>query len=214
MSSRGRSHSLRRDGGFTLLEMLIAMAVFAIMSVVAYGGLRAVLTADQVTQVHAQRLADLQVTLSVLERDLAQVVQLAVRDEFGDRLPPLRLRAGGDAKMLELVRAGAGGDQRLRRTAWLITDRGLERQLWPGVDIVDAESARVQPFGELVAEDQLLGIDSGFALVVRTEAGLERIDSWPPADVDPASVELPMAVEIVLDLPEYGVIRRMMAVGM
>ncbi len=200
--------------GFTLLEMLIAMAVFAIMSVVAYGGLRAVLAADQVTQVHARRLADLQVTLSVLERDLAQVVAVAVRDEFGDRMPPLRLRAGGDAKLLELVRAGAGGDQRLRRTAWLITDRGLERQLWPGVDIVDAESTRVQPFGELVAEDELLGMESGFALVVRTEAGLERVDSWPAANADAASVELPMAIEIVLDLPEYGVIRRMMAVGM
>lgn len=202
------------ERGFTLLEMLIAMAVFAIMSVVAYGGLRAVLTADQVTQVHAQRLADLQVTLSVLERDLAQVVAVAVRDEYGDRLPSLRLRAGGDAKRLELVRAGAGGGQRLRRTAWLITDRGLERQLWPGVDIVDAESARVQPFGELVAEDELLGTESGFALVVRTRAGLERIDAWPAADADPAAAELPLAVEIVLDLPEYGIIRRMMAVGL
>ncbi|MBL4833563.1 MAG: type II secretion system minor pseudopilin GspJ [Pseudomonas sp.] len=204
----------RLQGGFTLLEVLVAMAVFAIMSVVAYGGLRAVLTADSVTQIHAQRLADLQVTLSVLERDLAQVVAITVRDEFGDRLPPLRLRAGGESKMLELVRAGAGGDQRLRRTAWLITDRGLERQLWPGVDIVDTETVRVQPFGDLVAEDQLLGIESGFALVVRTEAGLERVDSWPAADADTASAELPMAVEIVLDVPEYGIIRRLMAVGM
>jgi|TARA_R110001592_G_scaffold310481_2_gene585071 general secretion pathway protein J len=202
-----------RERGFTLLEMLIAMAVFAIMSVVAYGGLRAVLTADQVTQVHAQRLADLQVTLSVLERDLAQVVSIAVRDEYADRLPSLRLRAGGDAKLLELVRAGAGGDQRLRRTAWLITDRGLERQLWPGVDIVDADSARVQPFGELVAEDELLGTESGFALVVRTQAGLERIDTWPAADADPTTAQLPLAVEIVLDLPGYGIIRRMMTVG-
>ena len=202
-----------RERGFTVLEMLIAMAVFAIMSVVAYGGLRAVLTADQVTQVHAQRLADLQVTLSVLERDLAQVVSIAVRDEYADRLPSLRLRAGGDAKLLELVRAGAGGDQRLRRTAWLITDRGLERQLWPGVDIVDTDSARVQPFGELVAEDELLGTESGFALVVRTQAGLERIDTWPAADADPTTAQLPLAVEIVLDLPGYGIIRRMMTVG-
>ncbi|NLC01615.1 MAG: type II secretion system minor pseudopilin GspJ, partial [Pseudomonas formosensis] len=71
----------KRQGGFTLLEMLIAMAVFAVMSMVAYQGLRAVLDADHITREQAQRLADLQVTLSVLERDLAQVVDVRVRDE-------------------------------------------------------------------------------------------------------------------------------------
>src|SRR5690606_22350959 len=80
----------KRQGGFTLMEMLIAMAVFAVMSMVAYQGLRAVLDADHITREQAQRLADLQVTLSVLERDLAQVVDVRVRDEFGDPLPPLR----------------------------------------------------------------------------------------------------------------------------
>jgi general secretion pathway protein J len=72
-----RDYSAGKARGFTLLEMLVAMAVFAIMSVVAYGGLRAVLSADQVTQEHARRLADLQVTLSVLERDLAQIVDIS-----------------------------------------------------------------------------------------------------------------------------------------
>ncbi|PKM30164.1 MAG: type II secretion system protein GspJ [Gammaproteobacteria bacterium HGW-Gammaproteobacteria-11] len=205
----------RSQGGFTLLELLVAMAVFAMMSVMAYSGLRAVLTADEVTQRHAQRLADLQVTLSVLERDLAQVVELAVRDEFGDRMPSLRLRAGGDAKLLELVRAGAGGDQRLRRTAWLITEQGLQRQLWPGVDIADSESARVQPFGTLVEADEAMGLESGFAVIVRLEDGsLDRLDSWPPVNTDALSATLPLAVEVTLELPGYGEIRRLMAVGL
>src|SRR5690606_4065795 len=173
------------EGRFTLLEMLIAMAVFAVMSLVAYQGLRAVLNADHVTREQAQRLADLQVTLSVLERDLAQVVDVTVRDEFGDPLPPLRLRPGADEHLLELVRAGAGGDQRLRRSAWQITDRGLERRLWPGVDIVDAESMRVRPFAELADEERLLGADSGFVFIVRTPSGLERVDAWPLPDADP-----------------------------
>jgi len=73
------------------------MAVIAIMSVVAYGGLRAVLSADQVTQEHARRLADLQVTLSGLERDLAakivDIIQCA--NEFGDRMPPRVCALGG-----------------------------------------------------------------------------------------------------------------------
>lgn len=210
-SQRSKGFRIR---GFTLLEVLVAMAVFAVMSVVAYGGLRSVLTADQVTQEHARRLADLQVTLSVLERDLAQVVNISVRDEYGDRMPSLRLRGGGDSRLLELVRAGAGGDQRLRRSAWLITDRGLERQLWPGVDIVDGETARVQPFGTLVGEDELMGVETGFAFIVRTASGLDRVESWPPADSEAGSTQLPLAVEVVLELPGYGQIRRLMAVGL
>lgn len=204
----------RRQGGFTLLEMLIAMAVFAIMSLVAYQGLRAVLSADHVTREQAQRLADLQVTLSVLERDLAQVVDVRVRDEFGDPLPPVRLHAGGEHQLLELVRAGAGGEQRLRRTAWQITERGLERRLWPGVDIVDVESMRVRRFADLVAEHEKLGVDSRFQFIVRTPAGLDRLDAWPPANADTESSGLPVAVELVLDIPGLGEIRRLLAVGL
>ncbi len=205
---------MRRQQGFTLLELLVAMAVFAIMSVVAYQGLRSVLQVNEVSREHAQVLADLQVSLSVLERDLSQLVDIRVRDEFGDRLPPLRLVPGSDDyPLLELVRAGAGGTERLRRTAWRLTERGLERDLWPGVDIADADSRRMQPFAELVGEDEQLGVDSSFHFIVRGASGLERVDSWPPADLDPQSSQLPLAVEVVLELPRLGQIRRLIAVG-
>lgn len=207
-------HARRRGHGFTLLEMLIAMAVFAVMSLVAYQGLRAVLTADHVTREQARRLADLQVTLSVLERDLAQVVGVTVRDEFGDPLPPVRLRAGGEHQLLELVRAGAGGEHRLRRTAWQITERGLERRLWPGVDIVDADSMRVRRFADLVDEHQQLGMDSRFQFIVRTPSGLDRVDAWPPVDTESEGGGLPVAIELVLDIPGLGEIRRLLAVGL
>ena len=116
--------------------------------------------------------------------------------------------------MLELVRAGAGGEQRLRRTAWQITERGLERRLWPGVDIVDVDSMRVLPFAELVDEQQQLGMESAFHFIVRTPSGLDRVDAWPLPDADPEASGLPMAVELVLDIPGLGEIRRLMAVGL
>jgi len=202
-----------RSSGFTLLELLIAMAVFAIMSVVAYSGLRAVLDADHITRASSGQLADLQVSLSVLERDLAEMVDIQVRDEFGDRLPPLRLLAGNEQPLLEIVRGGAGGDQRLRRIAWRLTQTGLERELWPGVDITDPEQRRVQPFAELVGEDEQLGVETAIAFVVRGRSGLERVNSWPPEGLDPSSSQLPLAVELVLDVPRLGLIRRLIPVG-
>tara|TARA_R100000935_G_scaffold49124_1_gene74192 strand:- start:107 stop:733 length:627 start_codon:yes stop_codon:yes gene_type:complete len=203
----------QQSRGFTLLELLIAMAVFAIMSVVAYSGLRAVLDADHVTRASSSQLADLQVSLSVLERDLAQMVDIQVRDEFGDRLPPLRLLAGTEQPLLEIVRAGSGGDQRLRRTAWRLTEAGLERELWPGVDITDAEQRRIQPFADLVEEGERLGVETGFAFVVRGPSGLERVNNWPPEGLDPSSSQLPLAVELVLDVPRLGLVRRLIPVG-
>lgn len=203
----------RQSRGFTLLELLIAMAVFAIMSVVAYSGLRAVLDADHITRASSSQLADLQVSLSVLERDLAEMVDIQVRDEFGDRLPPLRLLASTEQPLLEIVRGGAGGDQRLRRTAWRLTQTGLERELWPGVDITDREEMRIQPFADLVEEDETLGVETAFAFVVRGPSGLERVNSWPPEGLDPSSSQLPLAVELVLDVPRLGLIRRLIPVG-
>ncbi|SDU16934.1 type II secretion system minor pseudopilin GspJ [Halopseudomonas salegens] len=203
----------RNQAGFTLLEILVALAVFAVMSIMAHQGLRAILDADHITRGQSQRLADLQVTLSVLERDLAQVISSSTRDEYGDRLPPLRLRPGSDAVRLELVRSGAGGSERLRRTAWVLHERGLERELWPGVDVVDPESKRLQRFADLVDEDEQLGINSSFYFLVRTDSGIERVDSWPPADGSD-SARLPLAIELVLDLPQLGEVRRLMAVGL
>ena len=47
-------------GGFTLIEVLVAMAIFAVISVVAYSGLQSVVAAKGRADAAAARLADLQ----------------------------------------------------------------------------------------------------------------------------------------------------------
>src|SRR5690606_41842520 len=73
---------------------------------------------------------------------------------------------------------------------------------------------RVRPFADLVAEDQRLGMDSACHFIARTQAGLDRVDAWPPADADPEAGGLPLAGERVLDIPGLGGIRRLVAVGL
>ena len=49
--------------GFTLLELLVALAIFAIIAIMAYSGLSVILTTHLQTNQHANQLANLQKTL-------------------------------------------------------------------------------------------------------------------------------------------------------
>ncbi len=51
---------MQRQAGFTLLELLVALSIFALISAMAYGGLQSVMTTQQHTAKAAQHLADLQ----------------------------------------------------------------------------------------------------------------------------------------------------------
>ena len=97
-----------RPRGFTLLELLIALAIFSLIAVMAYGGLATVLEQNLVSEESAVRLAALQKTYLVLQRDIEQVVPRPIRNEFGDRdaalvEAPLRSR-NGQARRFEARR--------------------------------------------------------------------------------------------------------------
>ncbi|WP_018175222.1 MULTISPECIES: type II secretion system minor pseudopilin GspJ [unclassified Thioalkalivibrio] len=205
--------------GFTLLELLVAVAVFATVGVLAIGGLRAVLVADHATQEQSQRLTELQVTLAVLERDLRHSIELRPRDGYGDRLPPLRYSSVTEPRQLELVRAGNGEHDRLARVAWRITERGLERVTWPALDGALAESEQVHLFmtpkvrdkGPYSARREETR-DPDQELQIRFEfvdgQTQDVADSWPPLD---ASGRRPTQVIVSLVVPGLGLIERRIA---
>ncbi|BDM62647.1 type II secretion system protein GspJ [Shewanella sp. NFH-SH190041] len=75
--------------GFTLLEMLIAIAIFAMLGLAANAVLQTVMTNDEVTKQFAARLKALQQGVGIMQRDLGQMV---------GRTP--RLLEGGRSKAL------------------------------------------------------------------------------------------------------------------
>ncbi|WP_017903701.1 type II secretion system minor pseudopilin GspJ [Pseudomonas asplenii] len=78
---------MTRQSGFTLLELVIALAIFSLLSLGSWRLYEGLLRVQEQVSAHEQALRSLQRALSVLERDL---MQLAVSTEA----PALRLRQG------------------------------------------------------------------------------------------------------------------------
>ncbi|HCL76939.1 MAG TPA: type II secretion system protein GspJ, partial [Pseudomonas sp.] len=70
----------RAVGGFTLLELLIAIALFALLGLGTYRMLEAVLRSDEAVRAQEQVLREIGRAMWALERDLQQATPRPVRD--------------------------------------------------------------------------------------------------------------------------------------
>ena len=196
--------------GFTLLELLVALAVFAIMAIAAYGGLRNVLFTRAAVEEQSRRLAAVQLAVYRMEQDVEQTLARGIRDEYGDPQPALQGGAlASDA--LTLTRAGWDnplGQSRatLQRVAYRLREGRLWRLHWQVLDR-----------GGLIEPRETLLLDRVQELKVRF---LDADDAWqddwpPPAASDDretgrhGSVVLPRAVEVSLTLEDWGEITRL-----
>ncbi len=92
----GAATQCAKQQGFTLLEILIALSIFSVMSMMAYAGLAAILEARASTVPRAEQLAQLQTTLYLLNEDLSQIINRPIRDEFGSAEPAISVGRGNE----------------------------------------------------------------------------------------------------------------------
>lgn len=193
----------RASPGFTLLEVLVAMAIFAVVSVMAYSGLRTAVDAKQSSDAADARLAELQRAYAVLSRDFRQLAPRGVRSAFGDTEPPLLTEVGE----VRLTRAGRANPLERNRSEFvrvgyrLSAEGELVRLVWPALDQpIDASPAEMI----LVAEVETLGL--------RFLGEDDRwFETWPPANAEAGDASLPLAVELTLELEDFGELRWLFA---
>ena len=160
--TRGRAGARETSaGGFTLLEVVVALAVFAIIGVLSSRIVAGMIDTAEKTRMHGEALAEAQRALSIVERDVEQLRHRSVRDELGD--PGDRISIGGTS-LIEFTRGGWPnllGQPRseLQRVAYVLTNEGLTRLFWPVLDRAPGTEPKAQLLLAGVTEAEFIAHD-------------------------------------------------------
>lgn len=197
----------RQCQGMTLLELLIAVAVFAVLAALAYGGLNVVMETSRIASDEAERLADVQRVMSRLAADIEQMADRPVRDAYGDSLAALEAEydkaAGSRIEFTRHGRHNPAGLARssLQRVAYQLNDKQLIRESWVVLD-----RAQDSQFYEAEMLDDVTRFEVRFV-----DSTGEARESWQQDELSTES--LPVVVEVTLELADWGEIKRLYRVS-
>ena len=189
--------------GFTLLELIVAIAIFAIVAVLAYGGLNSVLNQRRGIEDRLNRIATLQKAYMRMRGDFQQIRNRSVRDPYGDQLPALYVTPS--SPVLEFTRGGWRNPlfqprSSQERVSYRVNDSKLLRDSWRVLDRVQGS----EPI-ELVL---LEGVDQIGWRFFGPDGSWQP--NWPPLNslnLNTTSVSPPTAIEITLKTRDWGQLR-------
>ena len=195
----------RRAIGFTLIEMLIAMAILAIIGVIAFVGLNRVIMQQGAARAHTERWQQIQLAMRLVTQDLAQLQPRATREELGETYQPSLLADPSAQFALEFSRGGWANPAGLPRgtvlrVAYDWEDDKLVRWHWA---VMDRTLSTPPVRAEIL--DGVMNIEVRFL----DRAGEWHLE-WPPlAQRGPQSlISAPRAVEFAIELRDYGRVHR------
>lgn len=201
---------MRPARGFTLLELLIVMAIFALMSVMAYGGLNSVLKTRTRVEQSLDRTAALQKAFQKLRNDFQEVRIRPARDAFGQIQPAL---LGLQGPVVEFTRAGWRNPLLqprpvLERVRYRLEDEALVRESFRVLDQAQDSQPVKLKLMENVESLQLRYLD----------ANREWREAWPPPTatgaVGAVTTPPPLAVEMIVELENQAPMRFLFRLGL
>ena len=194
-----------KSNGFTLLEVLLAIAIFSMISLSSFTLFDTILKADEQSQKGSARQNELQRAFILIERDFLQIARRSIRLNGEAPLKQFIYTENdsfsSDNQTLGFVRAGWTNPglllprSNMQSVAYQLNERTLERLHFNFVDAVVGQEPKVRPL--ITGVEQLK-----FEFYDGTEWKKELVDK-----------KIPLAIAIELELEDYGLIRRQFLVA-
>jgi general secretion pathway protein J len=201
-TTRSTTRALKRTRlrGFTLIEVLVAFLIFAIIGVISSQLLSQTVRAQGDLSKRGERLGDLHRAMQIMQRDIMQLVDRPVRDQYGDVREPIIIGVDG---VIEFTRTGWRNPLQLpraevQRVGYLLQDNKLMRGYWPVLDRAQDTEPAYQTLLRDVERIEFYAVDA---------SGNEHT-FWPqPASTGDPSLAL-VGVIMRIEIVPYGVVER------
>jgi len=188
-----------RRAGFTLIEVLLALAIFGVIAILGYRATSALTDGEAQLSAEAQHWRSLEALFTRFEADIRQAVPRGVR--AGPRIEPAWLAQAADSAgnaVLLFTRAGAEFADEPgiagQRIGYRLRGHAVEIAYWPQLD----NGADVRP-----AVYTLMDGVAAFRIAYLSRAGAWR-ENWPQE----GEADLPRAVRVTLTLDRGESIER------
>lgn len=202
-------HSLMR--GFTLLELLIAIAIFAVVSVMALTGYNELITQRERAAETMQRIRTVQRAVTRITQDLEQLEPRPIRDATANTTNPALYMNAANVYLMELTRAGWSNPvglprATLQRVGYRLVNGTLYRDYWTVLD---------RGLSSTPVQTEMLGKVTSLTLRFM-DGNRQWQTSWPADSIGGTGTAraraLPLAVELTLVLEDWGEIKRIVEI--
>lgn len=189
---------MKKQNGFTLIEILIALAVFAILATITSSTLYYAFTTRTRITAQADQLNNLQLALTLFERDITQTVQREVRGNNMHIFPVFV----GEKFYLEFTRGGVINPNtnekksNLQRIAFLCKNKQLIKRKWYSLDTMDRTKFSDQVLLSHLNNCQFAYLNHSLQLLSEWRANAKTQDQ--------KEEPLPKAIQFNLSLQNWG----------